>query len=93
VPRPSAFRDLRLFNGSTGNPCLFVDDQGRDNTLLIDCGDNAVLKGIGTFLLLDVEQGEFMTYRHCGDNAFGSVGRSIDAWDGSRVSLGNATTY
>ena len=43
MPRPRAFRELRLLNGSTGDPCLFVDDQGRDNVLLIDCGDNAVL--------------------------------------------------
>jgi hypothetical protein len=43
MPRPRVFRELRLLNGSTGDPCLFVDDQGRDNVLLIDCGDNAVL--------------------------------------------------
>ena len=43
MPRPRAFRELRLLNGSTGDPCLFVDDQGRDNALLIDCGDNVVL--------------------------------------------------
>jgi glyoxylase-like metal-dependent hydrolase (beta-lactamase superfamily II) len=43
MPRPRAFRELRLLNDSTGDPCLFVDDQGRDNALLIDCGDNAVL--------------------------------------------------
>ena len=36
MPRPRAFRELRLLNGSTGDPCLFGDDQGRDNALLID---------------------------------------------------------
>jgi hypothetical protein len=38
MPRPRAFRELRLLNGSAGDPFLFVDDQGRDNALLIDCG-------------------------------------------------------
>ena len=41
MPRPRAFRELRLLYGSTGDPRLFVDDQGQDNALLIDCGDNA----------------------------------------------------
>ena len=36
MPRPRAFREVRLLNGSTGDPCLVVDDQGRDNALLID---------------------------------------------------------
>ncbi len=52
MPRPRAFRKLRLLNGSTGDPSLFVDDQGRDNALLIDCGDNAVL---GDDRLADLE--------------------------------------
>ncbi len=52
MPRPRAFRELRLLNGSTGDPCLFVNDQGRDNALLIDCGDNAVL---GDDRLADLE--------------------------------------
>jgi ribonuclease Z len=43
MPGPRAFRELRLVNGSTGDPALFVDDPGRDNALLIDCGDNAAL--------------------------------------------------
>ena len=33
-------------DGSTGDPCLFVHDQGRDNALLIECGDNGVLGAI-----------------------------------------------
>ena len=36
MPRPRAFRELRLPNGATGDPCLFVDDQGPDNALLIE---------------------------------------------------------
>ena len=40
---PRAFRELRLVNGSTGDPALFVDDPGRDNALLIDAGENASL--------------------------------------------------
>ena len=52
MPRPRAFRELRLLNGSTGDPFLFVDDQGRDNAPLIDCGDNAVL---GDVRLADLE--------------------------------------
>ena len=60
MPRPRAFRELRLLNGSTGDPCLFVDDQGRDNALLIDCGDNAVL---GDDRLADLEA-VFLTHHH-----------------------------
>jgi hypothetical protein len=40
---PRSFRELRLVNGSTGDPALFVDDPGRDNAILIDCGKNAAL--------------------------------------------------
>jgi hypothetical protein len=52
MPRPRAFRELRRLNGSSGDPCLFVDQQGRDNALLIDCGDHAVL---GDDRLADLE--------------------------------------
>ena len=31
MPRPRAFREVRMLNGPSGDPCLFVDDQGRDN--------------------------------------------------------------
>jgi glyoxylase-like metal-dependent hydrolase (beta-lactamase superfamily II) len=60
MPRPRAFRELRLLNGSTGDPCLFVDDQGRDNALLIDCGNNAVL---GDDRLADLAA-VFLTHHH-----------------------------
>ena len=43
MPVPRAFRELRLVNGSTGDPALFVDDPGRDNAILIDAGENASL--------------------------------------------------
>jgi ribonuclease Z len=60
MPRPRAFRELRLLNGSAGDPFLFVDDQGRDNALLIDCGDDAVL---GDDRLADLEA-VFLTHHH-----------------------------
>ena len=41
MPGPRAFQELRLVNGSTGDPALFVDDPGRDNAILIDCGENS----------------------------------------------------
>lgn len=40
---PRAFSELRLVNGSTGDPALFVDDPGRDNALLFDAGENAAI--------------------------------------------------
>lgn len=44
MPGSRAFSELRLVNGSTGDPALFVDDPGRDNALLIDAGENAALR-------------------------------------------------
>lgn len=35
--------ELRLVNGSTGDPALFIDEAGRDNALLFDAGDNSAL--------------------------------------------------
>lgn len=60
VPGPRAFRELRLVNGSTGDPALFVDDPGRDNALLFDCGENAAL---GDDRLGDLEA-VFLTHHH-----------------------------
>jgi ribonuclease Z len=60
MPGPRAFRELRLVNGSTGDPALFVDDPGRDNALLIDCGENAAL---GNDRLGDLEA-VFLTHHH-----------------------------
>ncbi len=60
MPGPRAFRELRLVNGSTGDPALFVDDPGRDNALLIDAGENAAL---GNDRLGDLEA-VFLTHHH-----------------------------
>jgi ribonuclease Z len=60
MPGPRAFQELRLVNGSTGDPALFVDDPGRDNALLIDCGENASL---GDDRLGDLEA-VFITHHH-----------------------------
>jgi len=43
MPGPRTFQELRLVNGSTGDPALYVDDPGRDNALLIDAGENGAL--------------------------------------------------
>ena len=60
MPGPRSFRELRLVNGSTGDPALFVDDPGRDNAILIDCGENAAL---GNDRLADLEA-VFLTHHH-----------------------------
>jgi ribonuclease Z len=60
MPGPRALRELRLVNGSTGDPALFVDDPGRDNALLIDCGENAAL---GDDRLGDLEA-VFLSHHH-----------------------------
>ncbi len=43
MPGPRSFREMRLVNGSTGDPALYVDDPGKDNAILIDAGENAAL--------------------------------------------------
>src|SRR6478736_1655578 len=60
MPDPRAFREIWLVNGSTGDPSLFVDDPGRNNALLIDCGENAAL---GDDRLGDLET-VFLTHHH-----------------------------
>ncbi len=60
MPGPRAFREARLVNGSTGDPALFVDDPGRDNAILIDCGENAA---ISNDRLGDLEA-VFVTHHH-----------------------------
>ncbi len=35
--------EIRLVNGSTGDPALFIDYPGRDNAYLFDAGDNSSL--------------------------------------------------
>lgn len=41
--RACLFPELRLVNGSVGDPALYVDYPGRDNALLFDAGDNGAL--------------------------------------------------
>ena len=41
---PRLFADLRLINGSTGDPVLYVDSPGTNNALLFDAGDNSRLE-------------------------------------------------
>jgi ribonuclease Z len=43
TPNPSTVSEIRLVNGSAGDPVLFVDYPGRDDALLFDAGDNAPL--------------------------------------------------
>src|SRR6516165_6556623 len=52
--------ELRLVNGSTGDPVLYADAPGRDNAILIDSGDNAAL---GNDRLGDLEA-VFITHHH-----------------------------
>ena len=35
--------EIRLVNGSTGDPALFIDHPGRNDALLFDAGDNAAI--------------------------------------------------
>src|SRR4051812_27426129 len=37
------FSEIRLVNGSTGDPALYVDYPGKDNALLFDAGENGNL--------------------------------------------------
>ena len=60
MPSSRVFADLRLVNGSTGDPLLFVDYPGRDNALLFDAGENAA---IGMEQLGDLEA-VFVTHHH-----------------------------
>jgi ribonuclease Z len=55
-----AFSEVRLINGSTGDPSLYIDYPGSDNALLFDCGDNCALdlKQLG-----DLEA-VFITHHH-----------------------------
>lgn len=43
MPATRCYSTLRLVNGSTGDPVLYVDSPGKDNALLFDAGDNAAL--------------------------------------------------
>lgn len=54
------FSEIRLVNGSAGDPCLFIDYPGRDNALLFDAGDNSAL---ALDRLSDLEA-VFVTHHH-----------------------------
>lgn len=43
MPAKRVFTTLRLVNGSTGDPLLYIDYPGRDDAILFDAGDNAAL--------------------------------------------------
>lgn len=59
MPAP-AISEIRLVNGSTGDPALYIDYPGKDNALLFDAGDNGTLdaKRLG-----DLEA-VFITHHH-----------------------------
>jgi ribonuclease Z len=57
---PLATFELRLVNGSTGDPALFLDRPGRDDALLFDAGENASL---GLNLLGDLSA-VLLTHHH-----------------------------
>ena len=54
------FSEIRLVNGSTGDPMLYVDYPGRDDALLFDAGENASLE---VERLADLEA-VFITHHH-----------------------------
>ena len=60
MPAQRSLRELRLVNGSTGDPALFIDDDGRDNALLFDAGENSALDDAS---LGDLEA-VFITHHH-----------------------------
>lgn len=54
------FSEVRLVNGSTGDPVLYIDYPDRDNALLFDGGDNAALP----FEKLQDLEAVFITHHH-----------------------------
>lgn len=60
MPPARAFSDVRLVNGSTGDPVLYLDYPGSDNALLFDAGENGNLT---TAQLGDLEA-VFVTHHH-----------------------------
>lgn len=43
MPQGRLFGNMRLVNGSTGDPVLLIDYPGRNDALLLDAGDNSAL--------------------------------------------------
>ena len=55
-----AFSTVRLVNGSTGDPVLYLDYPGSDNALLFDAGENCAL----TAAELGDLEAVFVTHHH-----------------------------
>lgn len=60
MPGSQPHAEIRLLNGSTGDPVLFVDYPGRDDALLFDAGENDRL---GLERLADLDA-VFITHHH-----------------------------
>lgn len=60
MPTARTFSEIRLVNGSTGDPVLFIDYPGKDDAFLFDAGDNAKLEAAR---LADL-QAVFLTHHH-----------------------------
>lgn len=60
MPAARTYSEIRLVNGSTGDPALLVDYPGQDDALLFDAGDNCALdlKRLGDLEAL------FLTHLH-----------------------------
>jgi ribonuclease Z len=60
MPSVRAFSELRLVNGSTGDPVLFIDYPGKDDAFLFDAGE---IGGLDMKRLGDLEA-VFITHHH-----------------------------
>ncbi len=60
MAKPRASSEIRLVNGSTGDPVLFIDYPGRDDALLFDAGENG---GLDPRRLADLGA-VFITHHH-----------------------------
>jgi ribonuclease Z len=60
MPITRTISEMRLLNGSTGDPVLFIDYPGKDDALLFDAGDNGSLS---LSRLADLEA-VFITHHH-----------------------------
>src|SRR4051812_46123058 len=60
MPAARTFSEIRLVNGSTGDPALYIDYPGKDNALLFDSGENG---NLDPPRLADLEA-VFITHHH-----------------------------
>lgn len=60
MPAARTYSEVRLVNGSTGDPLLFIDYPGKDDAFLFDAGDNSALdrERLGDL------QAVFLTHHH-----------------------------